>query len=96
MKTNVVYVVISEQKDIYFEQVWASAWSLKYHNPDTLITLLTDGATKETIYTDGRKEALKIIDKVVVVDFDVNYTNMEKSRWIKTNMRQLISPFTAI
>lgn len=91
MRTKIVYVVISGEQDIYFEQVWASAWSLKHYNPEAHILLLTDEETKLTIYSDARKESLNYIDEIVTVDFDADYTNKEKSRWIKTNMRNLVS-----
>jgi len=90
MKTKIVYVIISGNEDIYFEQGWASAWSLKHHNPDANIVLLTDDATKESICTDSRKNALECFDDVKVVEFDGEYSNKEKSRWIKTNLRNLI------
>ena len=90
METKVVYVVISGMDDIYFEQVWASAWSLKYFNPDAYITLLTDDDTKQSIYSDTRKCALEFFDEIKVVEFDREYSSKEKSRWIKTNMRNLI------
>lgn len=91
MRTKIVYAVISGTDDIYFEQVWASAWSLRHYNPDAHVVVLTDEATKDTIYSDARKEALNYIDEIVTVEFDADYSNKEKSRWIKTNMRSLIS-----
>lgn len=91
MNTQIVYVVISNSQDIYFEQVWASAWSLKHYNPDAHVIVLTDKETRETIYSDERKESLNYIDEIVTVDFDSDYSNKEKSRWIKTNMRSLIT-----
>lgn len=91
MNTQIVYVVISNSQDIYFEQVWASAWSLKHYNPDAHVIVLTDKETRETIYSDERKESLNYIDEIVTVDFDSDYSNKERSRWIKTNMRSLIT-----
>lgn len=38
MKTKIVYVVVSNKNSIYLAQDYASAWSLKYHNPDASIT----------------------------------------------------------
>lgn len=98
MNTKIVYVIISGDNDIYFEQVWASAWSLKYYNPTAKITLLTDEATKKSIMSDARKASLELIDEIKVVDIpsmnsgqvEREYSNKEKSRWIKTNMRNLI------
>ena len=90
MKTKIVYVVISGGDDIYFEQVWASSWSLKQHNPNAHITVLTDEATKQTIKSDARIKSLECIDEIKTVTFDKEYSNSEKSRWIKTSMRNLL------
>lgn len=90
MNTKIVYVIISGVNDVYFEQVWASAWSLKYFNPTAKVALLTDEETRNSIYSEDRKDALRYIDEINVVEFDGEYSNKEKSRWIKTNMRNLI------
>lgn len=90
MKTKIVYVVISSFDDNYFEQVWASAWSLKHYNPQTHVVVLTDNDTQQTINSDCRKDSLNYIDDLITVQFDEEYSNMERSRWIKTNMRNLI------
>lgn len=90
MKTKIIYDVVSTSEDIYFEQAWASAWTLKHYTPEAYIIILTDAATEKTIRSDARKRALEVIDEVVVIDFDQCYSNKEKSRWIKTNMRQLV------
>ena len=91
MKTKIVYAVVSDIQDNYFEQVWASAWSLKYHNPDSNILVLTDENTCSTISMPERSTALECIDEVQVVSFDKSYSNREKSRWIKTNLRKLVA-----
>lgn len=90
MNTKIIYVVISGKVGIYFEQVWASAWSLKRYNPMAHVIVLTDDATRQSIYSDERKDSLNCIDEVRVVKFDKKYSNKEKSRWIKTNIRNLI------
>lgn len=90
MKLKIVYDVISPIDSLYFEQAWASAWSLKQYNPDAYVVLLTDQATSDTLKTEERKGALDVIDEICIVTFKKDYTNKEKSRWIKTNMRNLI------
>lgn len=90
MKTKIVYDIISSKDDIYFEQVWASAWSLKHFNPNAYVLVLTDKETNDTILSDARNGSLLYIDEIRVVDFDQSYSNKEKSRWIKTNMRELV------
>lgn len=90
MKTKIVYDIISGLNDIYFEQVWASAWSLKHHNPNAYVIVLTDKETNDTILSESRKGSLAYIDEIQIVEFDQPYSNKEKSRWIKTNMRELV------
>ncbi len=91
MRTKIVYDVISTLEDVYFEQVWASAWTMKHFNVDAHIILLTDASTRETINTQSRRKSLPFFDEIIVVDFDKEYTNKEKSRYIKTKMRYLVS-----
>lgn len=90
MKTKIVYDVISSLEDVYFEQVWASAWTVKYFNPNAYILLLTDQETHDTIYTAERIGSLKYIDEIQIVSFKQSYSIKEKSRWIKTNLRNLV------
>lgn len=90
MNTKVVYDVISSPEDIYLEQVWASAWSLKHYNPHAHVMLLTDKATEKTLHAKNRIGALLCFDEVKVIEFDKEYNNKEKSRWIKTRLRRLV------
>ena len=90
MRTKVVYIVISRDKDIYFEQVWASAGSLKHLNPNAYILVLTDEETRKSIYSEDRNDSLTYIDEVCAIKFNEDYSNKEKARWIKTNIRNLI------
>lgn len=90
MNTKIIYVVISSEDDNYFEQVWASAWSLKHHNPTAYVVVLTDEATKSSIDSPSRSNSLQCIDEIRTIELEGLYTNKEKSRWIKTNMRNLV------
>ena len=36
MKTKIVYVVTTSDTDIYFEQAWLSAWSVRQYEADAL------------------------------------------------------------
>lgn len=90
MKTKIVYVVVSNDKDIYLEQAWASAYSVKYYNPTAFITLVTDENTYNGIYSSTRKNVLQVVDEIFPVSLDDSLSNMERSRWIKTNLRNLI------
>ena len=67
MKTKIVYDIISGLNDIYFEQVWASAWSLKHHNPNAYVIVLTDKETNDTILSESRKGSLAYIDEIQMI-----------------------------
>ena len=91
MKLKIVYDVISTEEDNYFEQAWVSMFSLKHYNKNAYIVLLTDKSTLMTINNTYREKSKSLIDDIVVVPFDKHYSNKEKSRWIKTSMRQLVN-----
>ena len=90
MGLKIVFDVISSEEDNYFEQAWVSMFSLRHFNPDAYVVLLTDDTTAQTIEKTYRKKAKQLIDDIVGVPFDKQYSNKEKSRWIKTSMRRLV------
>lgn len=90
MRTKAVYVVVSGDKDIYFEQAWVSAWSLKHYNPEMRVECVVDQDTYDNIVTGYRKKALEIIDELVKIEVPIEYTKKEQSRWLKTNLRNLV------
>ena len=90
MKTKIVYVVTSTQNDVYWEQAWVSAWSLKYHNPSSYVAIVCDDDTKECAQNSYRAKSLELFNEIVPVSFDSSVGNKERSRWLKTNLRNLI------
>jgi lipopolysaccharide biosynthesis glycosyltransferase len=89
MKTKIVYVTTSTPNDIYLEQTYLSIYSLRKHNADAHVILVTDNRTAATL-TGNRAAILDCIDENVVVDFDESVSNMKRSRFLKTSMRQRI------
>lgn len=89
-KITVAYDVISGGKDVYFEMAWASAWSLKKYNQEAYVLVLTDKETIDNLSAETREKSAGCIDELRAVTFDGIYTNKEKSRWIKTNLRSLV------
>lgn len=85
-----VYDVISSLDDLYFEQAWASAWTLQHYNSDATIMLVTDQATADSLQSEQRRNALSLFNRILVADIPKEYSNKEKSRWVKTNLRNLI------
>lgn len=90
MKTKIAYVVCSTNDDVYFEQALVSAWSYKYYNPKGNTVLVCDQDTAETFALGIRKQYLELYDEVVVHTVDSNFSMMERSRIIKTNLRNII------
>ncbi len=89
MKTKVLYVLVSNQEDVFLEQTYISIYSLRKHNPSVHVTILIDDVTDESL-CGVRANILKLIDEKVVVNLDRKLTNKYKSRVLKTNMRNYV------
>lgn len=90
MKTKIVYVLVSDGKSVYFERAFVSAWSVKYHNPTAHIAVLIDSGTKEVLDKDAYDNFMNLIDEEIVVPINNDFSNLEKSRWMKTQLRELV------
>jgi lipopolysaccharide biosynthesis glycosyltransferase len=89
MKTKFLYILTSDEKDIYLEQIYISVFSLKMYTPEATVILLIDDKTNETI-KDERRNILKYIDKKIVIKLDKKLNNMKRSRFLKTSARQYL------
>jgi lipopolysaccharide biosynthesis glycosyltransferase len=89
MQTKIVYIVVSNDSDIYLEQSLLSMYSLRIHNPDTEIILIVDDLTDATI-KGQRSNILKYITSKVVVDINEKYNSLQRSRILKTSMRKYV------
>lgn len=89
MNTKIVYVLVSDESDYYYEQVMLSIRSLINYNPDVRIEVLVDAATYASL--KGNREAIKQFAEVIEVDTPADYDKMRRSRYLKTNMRNLVA-----
>ena len=89
MKTKIVYAVVSDEKDVYMEDVFLSTYSLRRHNPDAFVELVVDSKTDATI-KGGREKMLKYVNKKTVVNVPGHYNKVQTSRYIKTSLRQTV------
>ena len=64
--------------------------SLKRHMPDAHIVLVTDNFTYAS-FEGLRKEELRYVDETIVVTLDGKYTQRQRSRMVKTSVRQNLS-----
>ena len=87
MNTKIVYVAVSSPDDYYLEQSLLSVYSLKHHNPNSYVILVVDEDTKVTI-SGKRSEILKYVDQLISVSVDSKYSMKQKSRYIKTSLRE--------
>lgn len=92
MKTQIVYVVISSEDNLFLEELWVSLFSLRIYHPEATVKVLVDAPTAERIH---QRPALdKMITEVVTVEVPEEYTPMARSRVIKTTVRNVIDgPF---
>lgn len=84
-----IYVLTSSDSDYYLEQLAISVQSLRLYHPNEYIGVLVDKNTKNTL-TGKRLELLKSVSQIIVVDTPENFSQMQRSRFIKTAVRNVI------
>ncbi|GHT52597.1 hypothetical protein FACS1894106_1670 [Spirochaetia bacterium] len=80
-----VYILTSSKTDLYYEQFFLSATSLRLYNPDAYIVALVDKKTKAEL-NGTRIGYEKIVSETIVVDVPAEFSQKEASRWIKTSI----------
>ena len=75
---KLLYVLVSQETDCYYEQALLSVMSAKYHMPDISIALLMDEKTNDSI-KGNRERILDYIDECKVVPFDDSVNAMIRS-----------------
>ncbi len=89
METKILYVLVSNKEDIFWEQTYISMYSLRKHNPKVKVSLLTDDVTDASLI-GVRSRILDLVDERVVVNLEKNLSNKYKSRVLKTDMRNYV------
>ena len=89
MKTKLLYVIVSDENDIYLEQGYVSMFSAKMQMPECHITILTDEKTYES-FKDVRKEETKYADEIISISLDPELPGQKRSRLLKTNARNYV------
>lgn len=88
MKTKVVYCLVSNNQDYYYEHLLISLCSLRKHNPQIEVEIVCDYDTLDTL-KDTRSGLYSYNVIVNPVETPLEWSNKERSRYIKTNLRQL-------
>ena len=87
MKTKIAYALVSDRDDVYALQAWVSVVSLRRHNPDAVVVLACDRPTADSVRT---LPLAGLIDETVVIDLPEGMTARERSRRVKTGLRDAI------
>ena len=85
MKTQIVYTLISSEKDYFLEELWVSLYSLRIFHPEVTVKVLVDEPTEK--YMKRFQKLCDMITEIVVVPVPENYNAKQRSREIKTTVR---------
>ena len=88
MKTKLVYVYVGGDGDYYYEMLMMSIYSFRIYHPHDEIQVVMDEDTFEWLQ---RKRATLLSDVTpIVVHISEEYNIMQRSRYLKTTLRQII------
>lgn len=88
MIPQIVYVLVANEKNLYLEEMWVSIFSLRRQHPEATVKVLVDMETKE--YLSRFPQLTSMIDETVVVQTPAGYNAKQRSRQIKTTIRNVI------
>ena len=78
-----VYVLVSSENDLYYEQALMSLWSLRFRMPGAHVVVLCDDETEKSFC--GKRGALReLATEIRAVPFAPSVKKVERSRLIKT------------
>jgi len=86
MKTKIVYVLVSTNQDIYYEQALLSIYSLKLHQPNAHVVLFVDDITDKSLVKQ-RGKIKEYIDEIFVFNRPNGYTAKQTASYLKTHVR---------
>jgi len=86
---KIVYVLVSNNEDYYYEQLLLSATSLRKKMPNVEVFAMVDEETEN--YLNTRKNSWEsLINQLIIVSVPNELSPKERSRWLKTSMRKHI------
>lgn len=89
MKTQIVYVLVSDKSDTYYEQLLISVFSLRKYNEDAKVIIVCDKETNSSLV--GKRAIIKeYASEIVEVSISTEFDKTQKSRFLKTNLRNII------
>lgn len=88
MVLQIVYVLVASEKNLYLEEMWVSLYSLRLLHPEAEVKVLVDVDTD--IMIKERIALSEMINEVIVVSTPAEYNAKQRSRQIKTTVREVI------
>lgn len=82
--------MISDENDYYAEECLLSMSTVKRHNSDCNIILITDEATFKGL-NNGRERIKEYITETKIIDLPENNSKIFRSRFLKTGLREYVS-----
>lgn len=89
MIPQIVYVLVANDKNLYLEEMWVSIFSLRRYHPEVTVKVLVDDETKE--YMSRFPSLTSMINETVVVSTPNGYDAKQRSRQIKTTIRNVLT-----
>lgn len=89
MKTKIVYALVSSPSDFYMEQAMISVHSLRMYNPNAVVELVVDAITDMNL-VEKRAKIREYVDEVHVIETPEGYNPVQRSRYLKTNLRKFV------
>lgn len=90
MQTQIVYCMVSDGHDWFYEQALVPVHSLRKYHPEATVLLIVDRETDNTLVGD-RCELSKLLTEKVVVDvLEKCPSKNQHSCYLKTNVLQKI------
>jgi hypothetical protein len=84
-----LYVLVGDDADYYLEQALLSITSLKMRMPDAFVSLLVDDKTA-ALLKGNRNQIHNLINEYKIIQLSNSLTKKQRSRWLKTSMRNHI------
>lgn len=87
-KVQIVYALIASENTLFFQELWASAFSFRLHEPDRAIRVLCDKPTYE--YITKFSKFVELVNEIIIVDVPEDFSPRLRSRQIKTTVRRYV------
>lgn len=85
---QIIYVLVANDNNLYLEEMWVSLFSLRQCHLNVNVKVLVDEETN--LYIDKFPKLRELISEIVVVPTPAGYNAKQRSRQIKTTVRNVI------